>query len=175
MDIPHINTEKKPEVATTIKEEAPKETKAFSLFSDLNSDSMSTKKLLVFTGGVLSVALLAIFSIDAFVLSPKDTENHLDLSKNETKSTPTIKEEVKGAEEYASPETSTNESANTSAQLPKKPVATKAPTATQTPTNKPEPTAAPTAAPTQVPTAVPTIAPTVAPTTVPEMTPIPTI
>ncbi|MBA3723372.1 MAG: hypothetical protein H0W89_00565 [Candidatus Levybacteria bacterium] len=173
MDIPHINPEKKSEVVTDAKE-TPKETKALNLYSDLNSESMSTKKLLALTGGVLSVALLAIFLINSFMLSPKDTSKNVDLKKNETKASPTIKEEVKGAEGFASPETSRDEKVNTTVQLPKKPTATKAPVATQAPTKQPDPTAAPTAQPTSVPTAVPTVAPTIAPTTT-EITPIPTI
>jgi hypothetical protein len=146
--------------------EEKKEGKISSFFSELNTDGTSNKKLFAIIGGVVGVALLTIFTLDAFVLGPKESEADkvLDLTK-QVKQSPTPKEkEVAGVEtEMSKNEGKSNTSSTTNL---KKPTATTAPT--QAPTAKPaDPTATPAPQPTSAPTATPTTAPTETPTATP--------
>lgn len=154
--------------------EPPKESKISSFFSDLNADGTSNKKMYAIIGGVLGVAMLTIFMIDAFVIGPSEVDKNLDISKKLTpipaKEEPT--QDVAGADTMSPEDQSQMPEANTQETTLKKPVATIAPTATTAPTNKPDPTA--TQKPTEAPTAVPPTAapPTEAPTpTLPDVSP----
>lgn len=135
-----------------------------SIFSDLNSDGNANKKLFAITGGVIGVALMTIFVVDAFFMTPAE-DKHLDLSKKLTP-TPQKKEQVAGAETVGPAGRSDTVAPTSAAQLPKKPTATKAPEPTAEPTKQPDPTATPKPAD-------PTAAPTEAPTATPELTAVP--
>lgn len=166
MDNPNVPKETEPEIIVTRYDETEKEVKPSGFFSELNNDGTSNKKLFAIVGGVLGVAMIAIFMIDAFMMNPAESDKHLDLTKELTPS-PKEKKEVAGTETNEMSEKPASNNSNVTVQLPKKPTATKAPVATAAPTTVPtvkptdkpaDPTAtpAPTTAPTEIPTTVPT-------------------
>jgi cytoskeletal protein RodZ len=171
MDNPNAPKEIEPEIIVTRHDEHEKEVKPSGFFSELNNDGTSNKKLFAIVGGVLGVAMISIFAIDAFMLTPTDTDKNLDLTKQLSPSPKEEKKEVAGTETNEMSEKPAN--TNSTVQLPKKPSTTKVPVATVAPT------AAPTAKPTDKPadptaTPSPTTNPTETPTVVPtDITPSP--
>jgi hypothetical protein len=141
-----------------------------SVFSDLNDGGNSNKKLFAIVGGVLGVAFLTIFAIDAFTPNPGESQfKDIDLNKKTTQTTVTPKSEQQVAgDQTVGPKKAENVAPTTAKKVV--PTATVAPTAA--PTNTPVPTATPKTAD---PTATPTTAPTEAPTAIPtiEISPTP--
>lgn len=168
-------TEPEPEIIHEKFDEEPaqKEEKSIisTIFSDLNDGGNSNKKLFGIVGGVLGVAFLTIFMVDAFGTSSNESQyKDLDLNKKTMQATVTPKSEQEVAgDQTVGPVAGKNTSAPTTT---KKVVPTSTPAPTAAPTNTPEPTAAPTQAPTTAPTTAPTEAPTAAPTAT-ETTPAP--
>lgn len=166
-----LDQEPEPEIIHEKFDEEPvqKEEKSViaSIFSDLNDGGNANKKLFGIVGGVLGIAFLTIFMMDAFGSNTNESQyKDLDLNKKTTQATVTPKSEQEVAGDQAiGPVSGKNTATPTTA---KKVVPTNTPVPTAAPTNTPVPTATPTKAPD------PTATPTPSPTTAEVSTPTPT-